>query len=143
MLQKSSGVISFPLLAARSSISPNSSQVIVSPNSLATLARFLRLIEWVLSSSKRSKILPIPSLDSLSPSLEVIASRKSSNSISLPQFSRSAIIWQIVGFLASNPKDYIAAFSSRGSIFPEPSVSNRLKASLISSISSSVKPGLS
>jgi len=37
----------------------------------------------------------------------------------------------------------MAALSSFGSIIPEPSVSNKLNASLISSISSSVKPGLS
>jgi len=45
--------------------------------------------------------------------------------------------------LDSNPNDYIAAFNSFGSIAPDPSVSKRLKASLISSISSSVSPGLS
>jgi hypothetical protein len=45
--------------------------------------------------------------------------------------------------LLSNPRLYIAALSSLGSIIPDPSVSNRLNASLISSISSSVKPGLS
>lgn len=59
-----------------------------------------------------------------------------------PSFSNSAIILNIVGFFWSNPKLYIAALSSRGSTLPVPSVSNRLKASLISSISSSVNPGL-
>jgi len=48
-----------------------------------------------------------------------------------------------VGFLLSKPRDYIAALSSLGSILPDPSVSKRLNASLISSISSSVSPGLS
>jgi len=33
--------------------------------------------------------------------------------------------------LLSNPNDYIAALSSLGSIFPDPSVSNKLNASLI------------
>jgi hypothetical protein len=37
----------------------------------------------------------------------------------------------------------MAAFNSFGSIVPEPSVSNKLNASRISSISSSLKPGLS
>lgn len=36
----------------------------------------------------------------------------------------------------------MAAFNSLGSTLPVPSVSKRLKASLISSISSSVNPGL-
>ena len=45
--------------------------------------------------------------------------------------------------MLSNPKLCIAALSSFGSIKPEPSVSKRLKASRISSISSSVSPGLS
>lgn len=49
---------------------------------------------------------------------------------------------KIVGFLVSKPRLYIAAFNSLGSTHPVPSVSNKLKASLISSISSSVKPGL-
>ena len=49
----------------------------------------------------------------------------------------------MVGFLLSNPRLCMAAFNSLGSINPDPSVSKRLKASLISSISSSVKPGLS
>jgi hypothetical protein len=52
--------------------------------------------------------------------------------------------------LASNPRDVIAAFNSFGSIdYPlniiknyYPSVSNKSKASLISSTSSSVRPGL-
>jgi hypothetical protein len=85
----------------------------------------------------------MPSLDSLSPSFEVIASKNYSNSISVPSFSKSAIMLYIVGFFYWKPKDYIAALSSLGSIFPLPSVSKRLKASFISSISSSVRPGLS
>ena len=49
----------------------------------------------------------------------------------------------MVGFFYSKPSDYIAALSSFGSILPLPSVSKRLNASLISSISSSDNPGLS
>lgn len=51
-------------------------------------------------------------LDSLSPSLEVIASKNYSKSISRPSASKSAIMLNIVGFLASNPKLCIADFSS-------------------------------
>lgn len=57
--------------------------------------------------------------------------------------SKSAIIAYIVGFFFSKPSDCIAAFNSLGSMTPELSVSKRAKASLISSISSSVRPGLS
>jgi hypothetical protein len=49
---------------------------------------------------------------------------------------------KMVGFLESNPRLCIAAFNSLGSTRPVPSVSKRLKASFISSISSSVRPGL-
>jgi hypothetical protein len=49
---------------------------------------------------------------------------------------------KIVGFLLSNPRLLMADFSSLGSILPVASVSKRLKASLSSSISSSVSPGL-
>lgn len=50
-------------------------------------------------------------LDSLSPSLEVIASRNSSKSIYLDSDSRSAIMLNIVGFFASKPKLCIADFN--------------------------------
>ena len=50
---------------------------------------------------------------------------------------------KIVGFLDSKPRDCMADLSSRGSILPVASVSNRLKASLNYSISSSVSPGRS
>ena len=59
-----------------------------------------------------------------------------------PSFSNSAIILKMVGFLLSKPKLYMAAFNSLGSTWLVPSVSNKLNASLISSISSSVNPGL-
>lgn len=79
--------------------------------------------------------------DSLSPKREVMPSRNSSKSTSRPRPSRSAIMLKIVGFLLSNPRLLMADFSSLGSIFPVASVSKRLKASLSSSISSSVSPG--
>jgi hypothetical protein len=50
---------------------------------------------------------------------------------------------KIVGFLDSKPSDCMADLSSRGSILPVASVSNRLNASLSYSISSSVSPGRS
>ena len=59
----------------------------------------LMLIDPVRSSSNRSKIRLIPFLVYLSPSLDVIASRNSSKSISRPSPSKSAIILKIVGFL--------------------------------------------
>lgn len=130
-------------MAALWSISSSSLPFIVSPNSLATLLMLLRLMEPVLLSSKRSKILLIPVLDYLSPNFDVMASRNSSKSISLPSDSRSAIMLKIVGFLDSNPKLCMADFNSLGSIFPVAYVSKRLKASLNSSISSAVSPGLS
>ena len=81
-------------------------------------------------------------LDSLSPRREVMPSRNSSKSTSRPRPSRSAIMLKMVGFLLSNPRLLMADFSSLGSILPVASVSKRLKASLSSSISSSVSPGL-
>lgn len=50
-------------------------------------------------------------LDYLSPSFEVIASRNSSKSISRPSPSSSAIIWKIVGFLDSKPRLCMADLS--------------------------------
>lgn len=50
---------------------------------------------------------------------------------------------KMVGFLDSKPKLCMADFNSLGSILPVASVSNKLKASLSYSISSSVSPGLS
>ena len=99
------------------------------------------------SSMNKSKILLIPSFDSLSPNLSLIASTKSSNEIppflSASGVSKSAISWYMVGFLLSKPNDCMAAFSSFGSILPVPFVSNKSKACLISSTSSLDKPGLS
>jgi len=50
---------------------------------------------------------------------------------------------KMVGFLVSKPRDCMADLSYLGSIFPVASVSNKLKAYLSYSISSSVRPGLS
>lgn len=72
----------------------------------------------------------------------MIPSRNYSKSIYRPSASRSAIMLKIVGFLVSKPRDCMADLSYRGSILPVASVSNRLKASLSYSISSSVRPGL-
>lgn len=80
--------------------------------------------------------------DYLSPNLEVIPSKNYSKSISLPSAYKSPIMLKMVGFFVSKPKDCMADLSSRGSILPVASVSNRLKASLSYSISSSVRPGL-
>ena len=80
---------------------------------------------------------------SLSPNFEVIPSRNYSKSTSLPKDSSSAIMLKIVGFLDSNPRLCMALLSSLGSILPVASVSNKLKAYLSSSISSSVSPGRS
>ncbi len=78
----------------------------------------------------------ISTLDYLSPNRAVMPSKNYSKSISLPSAYKSAIILKIVGFLDSKPKLCMAAFNSRGSILPVASVSNKLKASLSSSISS-------
>jgi len=73
---------------------------------------------------------------SLSPNFEVIPSRNSSKSTSRPSDSSSLIMLKIVGFFDSKPRLCMADLSSRGSILPVASVSNKLKASLSSSISS-------
>lgn len=125
MLQKSSLEISLPLVAALWSISSSSAAFIVSPSSLATLLILLTLMNPVLSSSKRSKILLMPfqinqkiTLVYLSPNLAVIPSKNSSKSISLPSASRSEIMLKMVGFLVSNPRLCMADLSSLGSILP-------------------------
>jgi hypothetical protein len=94
------------------------------------------LVDSILAIS-RSTLL------SLSPSLEVMPSRNSSKSTSLPRDSSSAIMLKMVGFLDSKPRLCMADLSSRGSILPVASVSKRLKASRSSSTSSSVSPGRS
>jgi hypothetical protein len=133
-----------------------------SPNSFATLLRFFMETNPALSSSNNLKtysplsVIPtllMSSLVSLSLILAVIISKNSLSNSSEKYYSksiapllflsRSEIIWKIVWFLASNPRLCMAALSSFGSIDPDPSVSNKSNASFISSISSSVNPGLS
>eukprot|EP00178_Gracilaria_changii_P026560 TRINITY_DN8177_c0_g1_i1.p1 TRINITY_DN8177_c0_g1~~TRINITY_DN8177_c0_g1_i1.p1 ORF type:complete len:102 (+),score=4.13 TRINITY_DN8177_c0_g1_i1:56-361(+) len=97
IFMKSSLVISFSSDAALLSISLNSSVDKFSPSSLETFLRLAKLIVLVLSSSKRSNILFIPSLVSLFPSLLEIASMKSSKSTSPPISSNSQIISYTVG----------------------------------------------
>lgn len=50
-------------------------------------------------------------LDSLSPNLEVIASKNSSKSISRPSLSSYVIMWKMVGFLDSKPRLCMADLS--------------------------------
>ena len=89
----------------------------VSPNSLATLFKFLRLIFPVLSSSKSLNALRISYLGSLSLILVVISSMKSANSMTpLPSRSTYAISFLISSFLGSKPKALIATLSSLASI---------------------------
>lgn len=71
------------------------------------------IVEQVENAVNTSLIYKLVfTLDSLSPSFEVIASKNYSKSISRPSASRSAIMLNIVGFLASNPKLCIADFNS-------------------------------
>ena len=136
ILMNSSSLISpSPSLSASSIISCNSSSVIVSPSSLATLLKFLRLIFPVSSSSKSLKAFLISSRGSLSAYtnkdlfhnrctiLTVIRSRKSWYSmVPVPSLSTSAIIFLISSFLGSNPRALIATLSSLASILPKQSM---------------------
>mmetsp|Transcript_20203 Transcript_20203/g.24493 ORF Transcript_20203/g.24493 Transcript_20203/m.24493 type:complete len:202 (-) Transcript_20203:109-714(-) len=142
MRRNSSSLISpSPSLSASSIISCNSSSDMFSPSSFATRFRFLNVIFPVSSSSKSLNAFSISSLESFSPIFAVIISRNSVKSIvPLPSLSISEIIFLISSFLGSNPKALIATFSSLASIVPEPSVSKRSKASLISCRCSSVRP---
>jgi hypothetical protein len=65
-MNSSSLISPSPSLSASSIISYNSSSVIVSPNSLATLLRFFNEIFPVLSSSNNLNAFKISSLGSLS-----------------------------------------------------------------------------
>jgi hypothetical protein len=68
----------------------------------------------VLSSSKRAKTLAMSSLVSLS--LTFFVRRLShywKSMVPLPSASRSMIIWKIAPFLPSNPREVMAAFSSK------------------------------
>lgn len=85
----------------------------VSPSSFATLLRFLIEMKPVFQSSNRLKIFLIFYLVSLSETLAVISSKNYSKSICPePSASKSDIIWQIVWFLDSKPRDVMAALSS-------------------------------
>merc|ERR1719487_1930508 len=93
----------------------------------------------VSSSSNNLKALRISSFGSRFKILCVIIFRNSSYPmVPLPSSSTSEIIFWISSFLGSKPSARIATFSSLASISPEPSVSNRSKASLISCFCSSV-----
>merc|ERR1719487_2822034 len=128
-----------PSRSASSIISCNSSSVILSPSSFATRFKFLNEILPVSSSSNKRKAFKISSLGSLLRILCVIILRNSSYSMDpLPSSSTSEIIFWISSFLGSKPSARIATFSSLESIDPEPSVSNKSKASLISCFCSSV-----
>ena len=70
------------------------------------------VVKKVEDSADSILIVKIVTLVSLSPSLEVMASRNSSKSMSRPPLSRSAIMWKMVGFFDSKPKLCIADFNS-------------------------------
>mmetsp|Transcript_124829 Transcript_124829/g.335060 ORF Transcript_124829/g.335060 Transcript_124829/m.335060 type:complete len:200 (-) Transcript_124829:8-607(-) len=128
-----------PSLSASSIISCNSSSVIRSPNSFATRFRFLKEILPVSSSSNSLKAFNISSLGSRFRILCVIILRNSSYPmVPLPSSSTSEIIFWISSFFGSKPRARMATFNSLESISPEPSVSNRSNASLISCFCSSV-----
>ena len=106
-----------PSLSASSIISCNSSSVIVSPNSRATLFKFLRLTLPVLSSSKRRNAFRIYSRGSRSAIFPVMSSIKSPNYMTpLPSRSTSLIIFLTYSFLGSKPKALMATLSSFASM---------------------------
>lgn len=108
-----------PSLSASSIISCNSSSVIVSPSSLATLFRFLSEIFPVLSSSKSLNAFKIYSLGSLSLILVVIRSIKSANSMTpFPSLSTYAISFLTSYFFGSKPRALMATLSSLASMYP-------------------------
>ena len=138
-MNSSSLISPSPSLSASSTISYISSSVIFSPNSLATLFKFLNEIFPLSSSSNNLNAFYISSLGSLSAILTVIISKNSGKSMTPePSLSTSYIIFLISSFLGSNPNALIATFSSFASILPDPSVSNKSNASLISYFYSSV-----
>ncbi len=108
-----------PSLSASSIISWSSSSVIVSPNYLATLFKFLSEIFPVPSSSKSLNAFNISSLGSLSLILVVISSIKSANSMTpFPSLSTSAISFFTSYFLGSKPSALIATLSYLASMYP-------------------------
>uniref|UniRef100_H2XPS4 Uncharacterized protein n=1 Tax=Ciona intestinalis TaxID=7719 RepID=H2XPS4_CIOIN len=131
ILKNSTSFISpSPSRSASSIISCSSSSVKFSPNSLATLFKFLNDIFPVSSSSNKRNAFKISSFESFSLIFCVIIVKKSLKSIvPLPSRSTSAIIFFISSFFGSKPRALIATFNSFTSIFPEPSESNKSKAS--------------
>mmetsp|Transcript_22191 Transcript_22191/g.51037 ORF Transcript_22191/g.51037 Transcript_22191/m.51037 type:complete len:316 (+) Transcript_22191:252-1199(+) len=123
-------------------ISCNSSSVMFSPSSRATLLRLRKEILPVSSSSKSLKTRRISSGESRSPILPVIISTNSSKSI-VPEPSRSMseIILRTFSFFESKPRARSATCNSFVSIVPLPSVSNRSNASRSSCICHSGMPG--
>ena len=118
-MNSSSLISPSPSRSASSIISCSYSSAIVSPNSRATLFKFLREILPVESSSKSLNALRIYSLGSLSAILPVISSMKSANSMTpFPSRSTSAIIFFTSSFLGSNPRALMATLSSFASIYP-------------------------
>ena len=135
----SSDISPSPSRSASSIISCNSSSVIFSPNSFATRFKLRKEILPVSSSSNNRNAFKISSRESRSLIFDVIISKNSEKSITPePSLSISEIIFLISSFLGSNPNARIATFNSFASIVPDPSVSNKSKASRISCFCSSV-----
>lgn len=137
LMKSDSEMAPSPSLSASSIISWSSSSVMFSPRSLATFLRCLKVILSESSSRKSLKAFFISSTGSRSLILIVIMSRKSAYSTRPePLWSRSCTIALISSFLGSKPRALMTTLSSLASIFPVPSVSNRSKASFISSFCS-------
>ena len=113
LINYSSLISPSPSLSASSIIYCNYYSDMVSPNSLATLLRFLSDILPVESSSKSLKALRISYLGSLSLILVVMSSIKSANSITpFPSLSTSAINFLTSYFFGSKPRALMATLSS-------------------------------
>eukprot|EP01033_Poteriospumella_lacustris_P010503 gene10503-gene11359 len=164
----SSEISPSPSRSASSIISCSSSSVMFSPSSLATRFRFRNEILPVSSSSKSRNAFKISSRESRSLIFAVIISKNSEKSmVPEPSLSMSEIIFLISSFFGSKPRALIATFNSLASMVPtnnreiqqevqndecseefeqrqrvdsvpDPSVSNRSKASRISCFCSSV-----
>ena len=121
-----------PLLAP-AIISLSSSSVMSSPRSWATRFNSSKLMAPSLSRSKSSKALSSSYQESFSLILVIIMSKNSWKSIlPLPSLSKLPIKFLNSSFEGSKPRARRATFSSLASIVPEPEVSKRSKASLIS-----------
>mmetsp|Transcript_25982 Transcript_25982/g.86599 ORF Transcript_25982/g.86599 Transcript_25982/m.86599 type:complete len:258 (+) Transcript_25982:131-904(+) len=124
-----------PSTSARLIISRSSSSVMFSPSSRATRFRLWNVILPVSSSSNSLKTRLSSSGESRSPILPVIISTNSLKSmVPEPSRSMSAIIFRTLSFFESKPSARSATCSSLVSIMPEPSVSNKSKASRSSCI---------